>query len=135
MVVSDLEQAVRKADIVTAATLATAPFIRGEWLRPGVHIDLIGAFTPAMRESDDEAIRRSAVFVDTYDATHEAGDLVHPITAGVLSREDLKGSLAGLCSGTARGRRARDDITLFKAVGTALADLATAGLAYKARAG
>ncbi|HVX78562.1 MAG TPA: ornithine cyclodeaminase family protein [Bradyrhizobium sp.] len=134
VVVSDLEQAVRRADIVTAATLATAPFIKGEWLQPGVHVDLIGAFTPAMREADDEAIRRSAVFVDTYEATHEAGDLVHPIAAGVLSPADLKGSLAELCSGTVRGRRSRDDITLFKAVGTALADLATAGLAYNARA-
>ncbi|WP_454621063.1 ornithine cyclodeaminase family protein [Bradyrhizobium cenepequi] len=130
-VVHDLEQAVRTADIVTAATLATSPLIKGEWLQAGVHIDLIGAFAPTMRESDDEAVRRSAVFVDTYEAMQKAGDLVHPIEAGILSRRDLKGSLAELCSGAVPGRRARDEITMFKAVGTALADLAAASLAYQ----
>ncbi|WP_407180774.1 ornithine cyclodeaminase family protein [Bradyrhizobium sp. STM 3562] len=132
MVVSDLEHAVRTADIVTSATLATSPLIKGEWLQPGVHVDLIGAFTPAMRESDDEAVRRSAVFVDTYEAMHEAGDLVHPIKAGILSRQDVRASLFEICSGAVQGRRSRNEITLFKAVGTALADLAAAGLAYKA---
>lgn len=131
-VVSDLEHAVRTADIVASATLATSPLIKGEWLQAGVHVDLIGAFTPAMRESDDAVITRSAIFVDSYDALHEAGDLVHPIKAGILSREGVKGSLAELCKGTAHGRRSRDDITTFKAVGTALADLAAASLAYKA---
>ncbi|WP_454625244.1 ornithine cyclodeaminase family protein [Bradyrhizobium cenepequi] len=131
--VSDLEQAVRNADIISSATLATAPLIKGEWLQPGVHVDLIGAFTPTMREADDEAVARSAMFVDTYDALHEAGDLVHPINAGILSREDVKGSLAELCSGAVHGRQSRDDITMFKAVGTALADLAAASLVYAAR--
>jgi ornithine cyclodeaminase/alanine dehydrogenase-like protein (mu-crystallin family) len=131
-VVSDLEHAVRTADIITSATLATSPLIKGEWLRAGVHVDLIGAFTPAMRESDDAVIARSAVFVDTYDALHEAGDLVHPIKAAILSRDGVKGSLAELCQGAVRGRRSRDDITMFKAVGSALADLAAASLAYKA---
>ena len=134
VVASDLEHAVRTADIVTSATLATSPLIKGEWLQPGVHVDLIGAFTPAMRESDDAVIMRSTIFVDSYDALHEAGDLVHPIRAGILSREDVKGSLAELCKGGVRGRRSRDDITMFKAVGTALADLAAASLAYKADA-
>jgi len=133
-VVSDLQHAVRTADIITSATLATSPLIKGEWLRPGVHVDLIGAFTPAMRESDDAVITRSAIFVDTYDALHEAGDLVHPIKAGILSRGGVKGSLAELCNGAVRGRRSRDDITMFKAVGSALADLAAASLAYKASA-
>jgi ornithine cyclodeaminase/alanine dehydrogenase-like protein (mu-crystallin family) len=131
-VVSDLEHAVRTADIITSATLATSPLIKGEWLQAGVHVDLIGAFTPAMRESDDSVITRSAIFVDTYDALHEAGDLVHPIKAGILSRGDVKGSLAELCNGAISGRRSRDEITTFKAVGTALADLAAASLAYKA---
>jgi ornithine cyclodeaminase/alanine dehydrogenase-like protein (mu-crystallin family) len=129
--VSDLEQAVRNADIISSATLATAPLIKGEWLQPGVHVDLIGAFTPTMREADDEAVARSAVFVDTYDALHEAGDLVHPINAGILSREGVKGSLAELCNGAVHARQSRDDITMFKAVGTALADLAAASLVYK----
>jgi ornithine cyclodeaminase len=131
-VVTDLEQAVGTADIITSATLATSPLIKGQWLRAGVHVDLIGAFTPAMRESDDEVIARSSLFVDTYDALHEAGDLVHPIKAGLLSREGVKASLAELCHGAVAGRQSRDDITMFKAVGTALADLAAASLAYKA---
>ncbi|RUV27706.1 ornithine cyclodeaminase family protein, partial [Mesorhizobium sp. M1A.T.Ca.IN.004.03.1.1] len=66
--VTDLEAAVRQADIVSAATLATAPLIRGEWLRPGIHVDLIGGFTPAMREADDEAFRRSSAYIDTHEA-------------------------------------------------------------------
>lgn len=81
-VVSDLEGAVRAADIVTSATLATSPLIRGEWLQAGVHVDLIGAFTPAMRETDDAVVTRARLFVDTYDALHEAGDLVHPSRPG-----------------------------------------------------
>lgn len=131
-VVSDLEQGVRSADIVSAATLATAPLIRGEWLRPGTHVDLIGAFTPKMREADAESVQRSAVFVDTIDALHEAGDLVDPIREGVFSSDLLKGTLADLCNGNACGRTSREEITLFKAVGSALADLAAASMVYKA---
>jgi ornithine cyclodeaminase/alanine dehydrogenase-like protein (mu-crystallin family) len=132
-VVSDLELGVRSADIVSSATLATSPLIKGEWLQPGVHIDLIGAFTPGMRESDDEAVRRSAVFVDTMEALHEAGDLVHPIKNGTFSPDDLRGSLPGLCKRETPGRRSPEEITMFKAVGTALADLAAASMVYKAR--
>jgi ornithine cyclodeaminase len=131
-VVTDIERGVRSADIVTSATLATSPLIKGEWLRPGVHVDLIGAFTPAMRETDDEAVRRSAVFVDTIEAMREAGDLVHPINNGVFSPDDLKGSLPALCKREIRGRNSREQITTFKAVGTALADLAAASMVYRA---
>jgi ornithine cyclodeaminase len=111
--------------------LATAPLIRGEWLQPGTHIDLIGAFTPKMREADAEAVRRSAVFVDTIDALHEAGDLVDPIRDGVFSPDHLRGTLTDLCTGSACGRTSREEITLFKAVGSALADLAAASMVYK----
>lgn len=131
-VISDLEQGVRSADIVSAATLATAPLIRGEWLRAGTHVDLIGAFTPKMREADGESVQRAAVFVDTIDALHEAGDLVDPIRDGVFSADLLKGTLADLCKGSACGRNSPDEITLFKAVGSALADLAAASMVYKA---
>jgi ornithine cyclodeaminase/alanine dehydrogenase-like protein (mu-crystallin family) len=131
-VVPDIERGVRSADIVTSATLATSPLIKGEWLQHGVHVDLIGAFTPSMREVDDEAVRRSAVFVDTIEALREAGDLVHPINNGIFSPGDLKGSLLGLCNGEPAGRRSSEEITMFKAVGTALADLAAASMVYKA---
>jgi ornithine cyclodeaminase/alanine dehydrogenase-like protein (mu-crystallin family) len=131
-VASDLAAAVADADIVSCATLAREPLVRGEWLRPGTHVDLIGGFTPAMREADDTAVQRSRVFIDTDAALAEAGDLIDPIAHGVLRREDIAGSLFTLCRGETSGRRDASAITLFKSVGTALEDLAAAGLAYQA---
>ncbi len=128
--VTDLAAATAQADIVSCATLATEPLVRGEWLRPGTHLDLIGGFTPAMREADDEAVRRSSVFIDTDAALAEAGDLIDPIAHGVLRREDIAGSLFTLCRGQPSARESPTEITLFKSVGSALEDLAAAGLAY-----
>lgn len=131
-VVDDLERAVAEADIVSAATLATTPLIRGAWLRPGTHVDLIGGFTPGMREADDEAIGRASVFIDTEEALHEAGDLVQPIKAGLFSQESVRSTLAELCRANRFARSGDDEITLYKAVGTALADLAAATMVYEA---
>jgi ornithine cyclodeaminase len=128
--ISDLAAAVAGADIVSCATLAREPLIRGEWLRPGTHLDLIGGFTPAMREADDTAVRRARVFVDTDAALAEAGDLIDPLARGVLRRTEIAGSLFSLCRAETAGRREADEITLFKSVGSALEDLAAAGLAY-----
>ncbi|MBO0344640.1 ornithine cyclodeaminase family protein [Roseibium sp. CAU 1637] len=129
---NDLESAVRVADIVSAATLSVEPLIKGAWLQPGVHIDLVGAFKPTMRESDDEAIRMAKVFVDTRaGATKEGGDIVQPIASGVLKVEDIAGDLFELARGQARGRQSENDVTLFKSVGAALEDLAAAVLAYE----
>ncbi len=128
--VTDLAAAVRQADIVSCATLSREPLVRGEWLRPGTHLDLIGGFTSAMREADDAAVGRARVFIDTDAALAEAGDLIDPIAHGVLRREDIAGSLFSLCRGETPGRRDAMEITLFKSVGTALEDLAAAGLAY-----
>ena len=89
--VSDLAAAVAEADIVTCATLAREPLVCGQWLRPGTHLDLIGGFTPAMRESDDVAVSRSRVFIDTDAALAEAGDLIDPIAHGALQRADIAG--------------------------------------------
>ena len=111
--------------------MATAPLIRGEWLQQGTHFDLIGAFTPKMHEADAETVQRSAVFVDTIDALHEVGDLVDPIRDGVFSPDHLRGTLADLCTGNACGRTSLEEITLFRAVGSALADLAAASMVYK----
>jgi ornithine cyclodeaminase len=125
----DREAAVRSADIATSATLSPEPLIRGEWLRRGTHVDLVGAYTPKMREADDDAIRRSRVYVDTRaGATKEAGDIVQPLASGVLNEGDIQGDLFDLCRGTAAGRSRDDEITLFKSVGTALEDLAAAQL-------
>ena len=125
--VHDLDAAVAEADIVSAATLAAAPLIHGDRLRPGTHVDLVGGFTPAMREADDAAVRRARVYVDTLaGALAEAGDIVQPIAAGVLDRDAIAGDLFALARGEAVGRRSADEITLFKSVGTALEDLAAA---------
>lgn len=129
-VASDLEAAVAGADIVSCATLSTAPLIQGAWLKPGTHLDLIGSFTPAMRESDDECFRSSTVFVDTEEAPMKAGDILEPITRGVFSKSEIAADLAALCRGNHPGRKTQDEITLFKAVGTALEDLAAASLAF-----
>lgn len=130
--ITDLETAVGEADLVSAATLSDRPLVRGTWLKPGVHVDLVGGFTPAMREADDEAIRRSVVFVDTRaGACHEAGDIVQPLAAGILSHEKIRADLFELCRGLKPGRRGPDEITLFKSVGTALEDLAAAALVHE----
>lgn len=130
--VSDIEPAARQADIISCCTLSSEPLISGAWLKPGAHLDLVGGFKPGMRESDDEAIRRASVFVDTRaGAMKEAGDIVQPLESGVLKAEAIKAELAELVGGMSAGRRAPDEITLFKSVGAALEDLAGAILAYE----
>jgi ornithine cyclodeaminase len=105
-------------------------------LRPGTHVDLVGAFTPRMRESDDEAVRRARVFVDTFaGALKEAGDLVLPLEAGTIERGHVLAELADLCAGRHPGREDDDEITLFKSVGTALEDLCAARLVARRCAG
>jgi ornithine cyclodeaminase/alanine dehydrogenase-like protein (mu-crystallin family) len=132
----DLAAAVSAADIVSAATMASEPLIRGEWLKPGAHVDLVGAYRPEMREADDEAIRRTRVHVDTLGgALREAGDIVQPVAAGVIGEADIAGDLFGLCRGTVPGRQSDGEITLFKSVGSALEDLAAAILVWRRLSG
>jgi ornithine cyclodeaminase len=126
----DLEAAVGAADIVSCATLSAEPLVHGRWLRNGTHLDLVGGFTPAMREADDEAVRRSHVFVDTPAALEEAGDVVQPMARGLLRKEDVA-FLSDLVRALRPGRRSDAEITLFKSVGAALEDLAAAGLAFE----
>jgi alanine dehydrogenase len=130
-VADDLESAVRDADIVCCATLATEPLIKGAWLKKGVHVDLVGGFTPKMREADDAAIKRARIYVDTRAALKEAGDLVGPLRRKVIKKESVQGDLFELARGKARGRRKADEITLFKSVGTAIEDLAAAMLVWQ----
>jgi len=125
----DLEQAVSAADIISCATLASEPLICGRWLKPGQHLDLVGGFTPAMREADDDAVRRSTVYVDTRTgAMKEPGDIVQPLESGVLDAKAIKGDFFDLCRGAVLGRTDAAAITFFKSVGTALEDLAAARL-------
>ena len=117
--------------MTSCGTLSSTPLIKGEWLKPGAHLDLVGGFKPDMREADDTAIRRAQVFVDTRaGAMKEAGDIVQPLKSGVLTEAAIRSELSELVRGTRPGRRNDNDITLFKSVGAALEDLAGAILAY-----
>jgi ornithine cyclodeaminase len=128
----DLAAAVASADVVSSATLSPDPLIRGEWLAPGTHVDLVGAFTPQMREADDPAIARARVHVDTRGgATREAGDIIQPLVSGALAKDGILGDLFDLAAGRAPGRQTADEITLFKSVGTAIEDLAAAALVHR----
>jgi ornithine cyclodeaminase/alanine dehydrogenase-like protein (mu-crystallin family) len=129
---ADLDAALGWADIVSSATISTTPLVKGALLKPGVHVDLVGAFTPDMRESDDDAIARARVYVDTRaGATKEAGDIVQPIRSGLLKPEAIVADLHELARGEKTGRASPDEITLFKSVGAALEDLAAATAVYR----
>jgi ornithine cyclodeaminase len=131
-VADNLEEAVANADVISCATLANEPIVKGDWLVPGQHLDLVGAFTPAMAEADTTAVSRAAVFVDTREgALAEAGEIVQAIQGGSFDASDIRGSLGELCRGTIAGRTASEQITLFKSVGTAIEDLAAAELAMR----
>jgi len=133
---ADRRMAVMEADIVSCATLSKEPLVEGDWLREGQHIDLVGAYTPEMRESDDKAVWRARVFVDTRQgALREAGDIVQAIRAGAIEEDDVIADLFELARGQQTGRLPGDgaSITLFKSVGTALEDLAAAELAVASR--
>lgn len=127
--IARLDEGLAQADIVTVATTAREPVVRGAAVRAGTHVDLVGAFTREMRESDDDLVARAEVFVDTYaGALKEAGDLVQPIEQGAFRREDVRAELAELVNGRHPGRRTAAEVTLFKSVGTALEDLCAARL-------
>ena len=128
---ADLEAGVRDADIVSCATLATEPLIEGRWLRPGSHLDLIGGFTPQMREADDACFRGAAIYVDTDEALLKSGDLLGPMARGVFCAADVRGSLATLARGETPGRQDANERSVFKSVGTALEDLAAAMLVVR----
>ena len=119
-VADDLETAVRKTDIVTSATMSTTPFIKGEWLQPGQHIDLIGAYRPDMREADDTALTRARVFVDSLATTiGHIGEINIPLENGVITREQIVAEYYDI---SGFSRRGADDITLFKNGGGAHLD-------------
>ncbi|HEV2502175.1 MAG TPA: ornithine cyclodeaminase family protein [Mesorhizobium sp.] len=130
---TDLEAELAEADIVSSATISNEPLVRGAHVKPGAHIDLVGGFTPTMREADDAAITRARVYVDTRaGATKEAGDIVQPLASGALSHEAIIADLHELARGQKKGRERADEITLFKSVGAALEDLAAGIAVYKA---
>lgn len=130
---TDLDAELTAADIVSSATISTSPLVKGALLKPGTHVDLVGGFTPDMRESDDDAISRAAIYVDTRaGATKEAGDIVQPLKSGLLKPEGIVADLHELARGEKTGRTSASQITLFKSVGAALEDLAAGIAVYKA---
>ncbi len=124
----DLPAAVGAADIVSCATLATEPIVQGRWLRAGSHLDLIGSFTPAMREADDDCFHGARLYIDTEEALAKSGDLLGPLSRAVFSAGDVAGTLGTLVRGETPGRTDAVQRTVFKSVGTALEDLAAAML-------
>lgn len=125
-VVTDLAAAAGSADIISTATMAKEPVIRGAWLSAGTHLDLVGGWTPEMREADDDAVTKARIFVDSRESAFAGvGDILTPVTNGVIEKTDILGDLYDLASGT-DGRRSADDVTLFKNAGGAHLDLMTA---------
>jgi ornithine cyclodeaminase len=130
--VTDLEESARHADLIACATLSKTPIIKGEWIKPGTHLDLIGSHKPTTRETDDDAIRKSSIFVDSRaGALHETGELALPIADGIITENDIKADIVELIKGIHPGRTSSEEITLFKSAGLAIEDLAAALLVYK----
>ena len=119
----------RAADVISTVTASTGPIIQGHWLKPGSHLDLIGAFKGDMRESDDQAITQAELFVDLRAGASLAGDLAQPLDAGQITPGHIRADLAELCQRAHPGRRDDTARTVFKSAGMALQDLAAANLA------
>jgi ornithine cyclodeaminase len=133
MAVTDLAEAVRAADIVSAATMARSPILRGEWVCPGTHVDLVGAFTPDMREADDELIAAGLVYVDFMETVMDRiGEVMLPIAAGVIERAHVRGDLYDLVAAGTTIRQSDDQITVFKNGGGAHLDLMMAAYIVEA---
>ncbi|MBY4675627.1 ornithine cyclodeaminase family protein [Marinobacterium arenosum] len=125
--VEDLPAATAEADIISCATGAAVPLILGDWVQPGCHVDLVGNHAADRRECDSTLVERSRVFVDSRsNVLNEAGELLIPIAEGRFSVAGVAAELAELCAGRRAGRQSDNEITLYKSVGTALADLAAA---------
>lgn len=124
--VTDLDAAVAQADIISCVTMATRPLIRGALLKPGTHVDLIGAYLPEMREADDDVVRRARLFVDTRNGCDRSGEIAEPIAHGLITLESVEADLFDLCTGRRPGRRTPDEITMYKNVGGGHLDLFTA---------
>ncbi len=130
--VSSPSEVVRQSDILVTSTTSKTPVFGGKDLKPGTHINAIGAFRPDMRETDDETILRSKIVVDTFEGClSEAGDLLIPMGEGKLKKEAIHGDLGDLVTGRKMGRESNEEITFFKSVGFAMEDVVTAYHAYE----
>jgi ornithine cyclodeaminase/alanine dehydrogenase-like protein (mu-crystallin family) len=126
-VLDSVEETVRGASIVCVATSATEPVLRGEWVAPGAHVNVVGAATPAAREVDSALVKRSRLFVDSrVGALNEAGDVLIPIHEGEITPDHIVAELGEIVAGIRVGRRTSAEITLFKSLGLAVEDIAAA---------
>jgi len=129
---ADLEKSARAADLICSAIGCEQPIIHGEWLKPGTHLDLVGAYTPTMREADDECLRRGSLFVDARQTTlHHIGELMIPLASGVITENDVLADFADLCQQRHSGRSNDDEITIFKNGGGGHLDLMCARLLHQ----
>jgi ornithine cyclodeaminase/alanine dehydrogenase-like protein (mu-crystallin family) len=130
--VEDLAAAIQSADVICTCTRSHVPLVLGSHLKPGVHLDLVGGYTPDTREADDEAARRALVFVDRRESAFDGvGDILQPIANGAIRESDVLGDLYDLVGGRVSGRRRPDDITFFKNAGGGHLDLMTAELVFR----
>jgi ornithine cyclodeaminase len=128
---TDLAAATRSADVITTCTRSHLPLVKGGDLKPGVHLDLVGGYTPQTREADDEAARKALIFVDRREAAADVGDIRQPIESGAIKEDDVLGDLYDLVGGKVAGRRSASDITLFKNAGGGHFDLIVAETVYR----
>jgi len=129
--IKNIQEKASEVDIISCATLSKTPLVLGKYLKPGQHIDLVGAYKKDMREADDETISKASVYLDTFQGgLKESGDIVTPLQNGILRKEDIKADLFQLCSNQKTGRNNQEEITIFKSVGHALEDLAAANYYY-----
>ncbi|MEN3324460.1 ornithine cyclodeaminase family protein [Mariniflexile soesokkakense] len=129
--IKNIEYKISEVDIISSATLAPTPLVLGKYLKKGQHVDLVGAYKKDTREADDEAITKSSVYLDTYQGgLKESGDIVIPLSKGILLKETIKADLFELCNNSKTGRTSDDEITVFKSVGHALEDLVAASYIY-----
>ncbi|MEC3906719.1 ornithine cyclodeaminase family protein [Tamlana sp. 2201CG12-4] len=126
-----IEEIISEVDIISCATLSKTPLVLGKYLKAGQHVDLVGAYKKDMREADNDTVAKASLFVDTFQGgLKESGDIVIPLTQGILKKEDIKADLFDLTSKTSSGRQNQNEITVFKSVGHALEDLAAATYYY-----
>lgn len=131
-VVDSVEAAVREADLIATVSTAPDPILNGAWLKPGVHINAVGSHRPDLREIDPATIKRSSVFVDSREAIQsECGDILLAIKDGVITMEHVRAEIGEVLAGAKQGRSRPDEITMYKSVGIAVQDVATAQLVYQ----
>jgi ornithine cyclodeaminase len=130
--VESVESAVRGADLIVTATTATEPILRLEWIRPGAHLNVVGSSIPSTREVDSATMAASSLFVDRRESTiNEGGDYLFALREGAIGPDHIKGELGELVIGDRSGRTSPDEITLFKSLGLAIEDLASADYVYR----